>query len=54
MGAGLQKKNPGTPCCVSCAEIGLTSHGTVTAACELEEEVDYKRDLVSLFHRSRR
>jgi 8-oxo-dGTP pyrophosphatase MutT (NUDIX family) len=30
-------------------EIGLTSHGTVTAACELEEEVDYKRDLVSLF-----
>jgi 8-oxo-dGTP pyrophosphatase MutT (NUDIX family) len=30
-------------------EIGLVSHGTVTAACELEEEVDYKRDLVSLF-----
>ena len=30
-------------------EIGLTSHGAVDAACQLEEEVDYKRDLVSLF-----
>jgi hypothetical protein len=30
-------------------EIGLTAHGTVEPACELEEETDYKRDLVSLF-----
>jgi 8-oxo-dGTP pyrophosphatase MutT (NUDIX family) len=30
-------------------EIGLTSHGTVVAACQLEEEADYRRDLVSLF-----
>src|SRR3990170_8120248 len=30
-------------------EIGMISHGTVIAACELEEEADYKRDLVSLF-----
>ena len=30
-------------------EIGLTSHGAVDAACQLEEEADYKRDLVSLF-----
>jgi len=30
-------------------EIGMTSHGTVDLACELEEEVDHKRDLASLF-----
>ena len=30
-------------------EIGMTSHGTVNVACELEEEADHKRDLVSLF-----
>lgn len=30
-------------------EIGLTAHGVVEAACQLEEVADYKRDLVSLF-----
>jgi 8-oxo-dGTP pyrophosphatase MutT (NUDIX family) len=29
-------------------EIGMTSHGTVNLACELEESVDFKRDLASL------
>ena len=29
-------------------EIGMTSHGAVEAACELEEEVDFKRDTCSL------
>ncbi|MBA3670243.1 MAG: NUDIX domain-containing protein [Sphingomonas sp.] len=30
-------------------EIGMTSHGTLDLACELEEDVDYKRDFASLF-----
>src|SRR5688572_26815384 len=30
-------------------EIGMTSHGSLNLACELEEEVDHKRDLASLF-----
>lgn len=29
-------------------EIGMTSHGAVEPACELEEEVDFKRDTCSL------
>ena len=29
-------------------EIGMTSHGTVRAAAELEQRPDYRRDLVSL------
>ncbi|MFC7537849.1 NUDIX domain-containing protein [Sphingomonas sp. GCM10030256] len=29
-------------------EIGMTSHGTVQLACELEEPTDFKRDLASL------
>jgi 8-oxo-dGTP pyrophosphatase MutT (NUDIX family) len=29
-------------------EIGMTAYGRVRFACELEEEVDYKRDLASL------
>jgi 8-oxo-dGTP pyrophosphatase MutT (NUDIX family) len=29
-------------------EIGMTSHGAVQPACEIEEETDYKRDLASL------
>jgi 8-oxo-dGTP pyrophosphatase MutT (NUDIX family) len=29
-------------------EIGMTSHGSVEAACDLEEEVDFKRDTCSL------
>jgi 8-oxo-dGTP pyrophosphatase MutT (NUDIX family) len=29
-------------------EIGMTSHGTVQLACELEESTDFKRDLASL------
>ena len=29
-------------------EIGMTSHGSVEAACEVEEEVDFKRDACSL------
>ena len=30
-------------------EIGMTSHGRVRLACELEERSDFKRDLASLF-----
>ena len=30
-------------------EIGLTSHGEVQWACDLEHEIDFKRDLSSLF-----
>ncbi len=30
-------------------EIGMTSHGDLNLACELEEQVDHKRDLASLF-----
>ncbi len=30
-------------------EIGLTSHGTIEAACHIEEQADYKRVLNSLF-----
>jgi 8-oxo-dGTP pyrophosphatase MutT (NUDIX family) len=30
-------------------EIGMTSHGRVRLACELEENSDFKRDLASLF-----
>ena len=30
-------------------EIGMTSHGGLKLACELEEQVDHKRDLASLF-----
>jgi 8-oxo-dGTP pyrophosphatase MutT (NUDIX family) len=29
-------------------EIGMTSHGRVQLACELEESVDFKRDLASV------
>ncbi len=29
-------------------EIGMTSHGLVEPACDLEEEVDFKRDTCSL------
>ena len=29
-------------------EIGMTSHGDVRLACELEEATDFKRDLASL------
>jgi len=29
-------------------EIGMTSHGTVEPGCELEEEVDFRRDTCSL------
>lgn len=29
-------------------EIGMTAHGEVTLACELEEPTDYKRDLAAL------
>ena len=29
-------------------EIGMTSHGDVLLACELEESIDFKRDLASL------
>jgi 8-oxo-dGTP pyrophosphatase MutT (NUDIX family) len=29
-------------------EIGMTAHGRVRLACELEEETDFKRDLASL------
>ena len=31
-----------------CEEIGMTAHGVVEPACELEEEVDFKRDTCSL------
>lgn len=30
-------------------EIGMTAHGTVSLACELEENPDFKRDTASLF-----
>ncbi|WP_294013014.1 NUDIX domain-containing protein [Sphingomonas sp.] len=30
-------------------EIGMTSHGSLDLACELEEEVDHKKDWASLF-----
>ena len=30
-------------------EIGMTAHGRLNLACELEEQVDHKRDLASLF-----
>ncbi len=30
-------------------EIGMTFHGRLNLACEMEEEVDHKRDLASLF-----
>lgn len=30
-------------------EIGMTSHGAVRAAAELEQDTDFKRDLVSVF-----
>ena len=30
-------------------EIGMTSHGRLNLACELEEEVDHKKDWASLF-----
>jgi 8-oxo-dGTP pyrophosphatase MutT (NUDIX family) len=30
-------------------EIGMISHGTINVACQLEEEADYKQDMVSLF-----
>ena len=29
-------------------EIGMTAHGEVTLACELEESIDYKRDTASV------
>ena len=31
-----------------CEEIGMTSHGLVEPICELEEEVDFRRDTCSL------
>lgn len=30
-------------------EIGMTAHGRVSLACELDERVDFKRDLAALF-----
>ena len=30
-------------------EIGMTGHGSLNLACELEEEVDHKKDCASLF-----
>jgi 8-oxo-dGTP pyrophosphatase MutT (NUDIX family) len=46
-------RNPGEPAAEAALrelreEIGMTSHGSVEAACELEEQVDFKRDTCSL------
>jgi 8-oxo-dGTP pyrophosphatase MutT (NUDIX family) len=50
-GGGRQRDEPAEQAALRelTEEIGMTAHGRVRLACELEQQVDFRRDLAALF-----